>query len=282
MRGDLVYEKNRSVFVVSDYCDSIPAFEEAVRSINVEELKKIILNENERYVVLAAKRLKPEHLLRTCSVERQVAELLLQLNLQDLCRAIQESLTPPYLFKRLSALLLERVTGMGEAARYRALIEYLTRRPCRKPGCELERIVAFALEVLGFEVCVNNKREAKHGGDVEVDVWAERIIAGSKFAIYVSCKNAKVGRRDIENEVGRILSLLEEPTLKVVVAAEFTEPARAAARASGIIPIEVGEKASLENAGKVYELLRNKFATLFMPSVEAILQESMRPFPRLY
>jgi D-alanyl-D-alanine carboxypeptidase len=33
---------------------------------------------------------------------------------------------------------------------------------------------------------------------------------------------------------------------KIVVAAEFTEPAKAAAKASGIIPIEVGEKVSLE------------------------------------
>lgn len=258
------------------------ALEEAVRSIDVEELKKTILNENERYVVLAVERLTPEHILRACSVEQQaIAELLLQLNLRDLCRAIQESLTPPYLFERLSALLLERVAGGREAARYRALAEYFRRRPCRKLGCELERIVAFVLEEFGFKVRMNEEKDAKHG-KVEVDVWAECNVAGSKLVIYVSCKNTKVRKPDIENEVGRILSLLEEPTLKVVVAAKFTKPAKAAARASGIIPIEVGEKVSLENSGKVYELLHNKFAALFMPGVEAIFQESMRPFPRLY
>jgi predicted RecB family endonuclease len=288
MRGDWVYEENRSVFVLGDYCDLIPAFEEAVRSIDVEELKKTILNENERYVVLAVERLTPEHILRACSVEQQaIAELLPQLNLRDLCRAIQESLTPPYLFERLSTLLLERVAGGREAARYRALAEHFRRRPCRKLGCELERIVAFVLEEFGFEVCMNSERKAKHGGSVEVDVWAEYNVAGSKFVIYVSCKNTKVRKPDIENEVGRILSLLEEPTLKVIVAAKFTKPAKAAARASGIIPIEVGEKVSLENIDKaymVYKLLRNEFE-LFMPEeavLEAVLRESVWPFLCLY
>jgi hypothetical protein len=53
------------------------------------------------------------------------------------------------------------------------------------------------------------------------------------------------------------------------------EPAKAAAKASGIISTEVSEKVSLENAGKVYKLLRNEFVSLFMPSVEAVLRESV-------
>jgi hypothetical protein len=142
-------------------------------------------------------------------------------------------------------------------------------RPARfdiKPSKEiLEGIIASVFEDLGFIISTNVKREARRGSPIEVDVWAWKTVAGTRFSVYVSCKNwdKPIDRQVIDEEIGRIHNLRELPQLKVIIAKEATSPAKKAAEADGFIIIELGKKAEADNAKVIYELVYKVFNELF-------------------
>ena len=117
----------------------------------------------------------------------------------------------------------------------------------------LEALVATALENLGFRVNIDEKTKANGGVDVEADVWATRGV----LKVYVSCKNhsQKVGIDVIANEVGRVMQMLEAPTVKIIVASEFTEQAKKLAERNGFVPIELGFKVDEKNIIKAYNII---------------------------
>lgn len=132
----------------------------------------------------------------------------------------------------------------------------------------LEGIVASVLKDLGFEVSTNVKKETRMGNPIEVDVWAQKKVAGSKFSIYVSCKNwnGSIGRSVINEEIGRVLNLKELPQLKIIIAKELERPARETAEANGFLIIELGIKTETRNAREIYEFLYRTFIKLFSSS----------------
>jgi hypothetical protein len=145
-----------------------------------------------------------------------------------------------------------------------------------KPSREiLEGIVASVLEDLGFDVFTNVKKMSRGGGFIEVDVWAQKMVAGTRFSIYVSCKNwnKALDRPSIDEETGRTLNLVEWPQLKVIVAKELTEPARETAKADGFITIELGKRAEAENAREIYELIYRALNELFTSIAPPRLRE---------
>jgi len=117
----------------------------------------------------------------------------------------------------------------------------------------LEGVVATALDNLGFKVSVDEKMRTYSGIDIEVDVWAVK----TPFKIYVSCKNynGKLGSDIISNEIGRVMQLVETPTIKIIVASEFTDQARKVAVKNGFIPIELGFKVNENNVIKAYNVI---------------------------
>jgi len=135
-----------------------------------------------------------------------------------------------------------------------------------KPTKEvLEGIVAEALKSLGFAVRTNVKLPAK-GGDVEVDVWAFKNVGGAQFRVYASCKNwdKDVDRAIVDQEFGRVLQLYQLPHLRIFVAKGLTEPARKTAFDDGFFVIELGEKASTENAREIYDIVYGKLKEMFI------------------
>jgi hypothetical protein len=135
-----------------------------------------------------------------------------------------------------------------------------------KPSREvLEGIVAEALKSLGFTVQTNVKIPAK-GGDIEVDVWGVKSIGGAQFRVYVSCKNwdKDVDRTVVDHEFGRVLQLYQLPHLRILVVKSLTEPARKAAFDNGFFVIELGEKATAENAQEIYSIVYNKLKEIFI------------------
>jgi hypothetical protein len=135
-----------------------------------------------------------------------------------------------------------------------------------KPSREiLEGIISAVFEDLGFKVSTNVSKEPRRGSPIEVDVWAERIVSGMRFSVYVSCKNwnTAIDRPVIDEENGRVMNLRDLPQLKAIVAKELTKPAKETAEADGFIVIELGNKAEAENAVQIYELVYRTFNELF-------------------
>jgi hypothetical protein len=130
----------------------------------------------------------------------------------------------------------------------------------------LEDVIASILEALSFTVKVDHRIVSRAGTEVEVDVWAEKVVGDMRFAVYASCKNwdrpVEVGV--IREEFGRILQLPFIPHVRVIVAPSFTESAKKEAYADGFIAIEIGEKATEENLEKMYQRVYDKLNKLFI------------------
>jgi hypothetical protein len=136
-----------------------------------------------------------------------------------------------------------------------------------KPSREvLEGIVAEALKNLGFSVVQTNVKLPAKGGDIEVDVWGVKAVSGAQFRVYVSCKNwdRDVDRQVVDQEFGRVLQLYQLPHLRILVVKSLTEPARKAAFDDGFFVIELGEKASVENAQEIYSIIYSKLKEIFI------------------
>jgi hypothetical protein len=118
-------------------------------------------------------------------------------------------------------------------------------------------------------------REARKGSPVEVDVWAWKKVAGTRFSVYVSCKNwnRMIDRQVINNEIGRVHNLRELPQLKVIIAKEANSPAKETAEADGFVIIELGKKAEAENAREIYELVYGVLNELFTSIAPPRLRE---------
>jgi hypothetical protein len=135
-----------------------------------------------------------------------------------------------------------------------------------KPSREvLEGIVAEALRGLGFAAQTNVRLPAK-GGDIEVDVWAVKNVGGAQFRVYVSCKNwdRDVDRQVVDQEFGRVLQLYQLPHLRVLVVRSLAEPARKAVFDDEFFVVELGERASAENAQEVYRVVYGKLKEIFI------------------
>jgi hypothetical protein len=145
-----------------------------------------------------------------------------------------------------------------------------------KPSREvLEGIVASVLEDLGFKAFTNVRKEPRRGSPIEVDVWAQRIVANTRFSVYVSCRNwdKAIDRSVVDEETGRVLNLRELPQLKVIIAKELTSPAREAAEADGFLVIELGRKAEADTAREIYELVYKALSELFFSIAPPRLRE---------
>jgi hypothetical protein len=139
----------------------------------------------------------------------------------------------------------------------------------------LEDVVSSVLEALGFTVKVDYKIVSRAGTEVEVDVWAEKVVGDMRFVVYASCKNwdrpVEVGV--VREEFGRILQLPFIPHVRVIVAPSFTESAKKEAYADGFIVIETGEKATEENLEKIYQRVYDKLNKLFIGVAPKWMQE---------
>jgi hypothetical protein len=160
--------------------------------------------------------------------------------------------------------------GVREIKAIEAGVEEVKAAPSRFAGVRpsrevLEGIVAEALKSLGFNVQTNVKLPAK-GGDIEVDVWGVKGVGGAQFRVYVSCKNwdKDVDRTVVDQEFGRVLQLYQLPHLRILVAKSLTEPAKKAAFDDGFFVVELGEKASTENAQEIYDIVYSKLKEIFM------------------
>jgi len=111
-----------------------------------------------------------------------------------------------------------------------------------------------------------NVRLPAKGGDVEVDVWAVKNVRGAQFRVYVSCKNwdKDVDRTVVDQEFGRVLQLYQLPHLRILVAKGLTEHARKAAFDDGFFVVELGERASSENAQEIYDAVRERLKEIFI------------------
>jgi hypothetical protein len=137
----------------------------------------------------------------------------------------------------------------------------------------LETIVTKVFESFGFKVQVNALLPAR-GGYVEVDIWASKKIGNALFTVYVSCKNwdRDVDRHVLDHEFGRILQLYQLPHLRILVVKSMSDPARKLALDNGFIVIELGEKATSQNAQEVYSTIYNKLKEVFLGLASTILQ----------
>ncbi|MCC6016714.1 MAG: restriction endonuclease [Desulfurococcaceae archaeon] len=137
----------------------------------------------------------------------------------------------------------------------------------------LETIVTKVFESFGFKVQVNALLPAR-GGYVEVDIWASKKIGNALFTVYVSCKNwdRDVDRHVLDHEFGRILQLYQLPHLRILVVKSLSDPARKLALDNGFIVIELGEKATSQNAQEVYNIVYNKLKETFLGLALPILQ----------
>ncbi|MHA1593530.1 MAG: restriction endonuclease [Candidatus Baldrarchaeia archaeon] len=152
---------------------------------------------------------------------------------------------------------------------------------------KLEEIVRDVLVYLGFSARTNERLRSRGGGEIEVDVWADKRISGTKFYVYASCKywNKDVDRRTIDEEFGRTLQLINIPHLKIFIAKRLTEPAKSTALADGFIVIELGEKASMENPEEIYNIIYSHLRELFVgiapPELQRIAREAKEISERL-
>jgi len=151
-------------------------------------------------------------------------------------------------------------------------VQVIKRFSARDP---LEDVVASVLESLGFSVKVDHRIVSRAGTEVEVDVWAEKVVGDMRFAIYASCKNwdRPVDVGVVREEFGRILQLPFIPHVRVIVAPLFTESAKKEAYADGFVVIETGEKTTEENMEKVYQRVYEKLNKLFIGVAPKWMQE---------
>jgi len=91
---------------------------------------------------------------------------------------------------------------------------------------------------------------------VEVDVWAEKRVGGTRFKIHVLCKNwdRDVDESVVDEEFGRVFNLQEVPRSRIPVVKSMSRPAKEVAEANGFFVIEVGVKAARANANEIYKL----------------------------
>jgi hypothetical protein len=84
--------------------------------------------------------------------------------------------------------------------------------------------------------------------------------------VYVSCKNwdKDVDRTIIDHELGKVLQLHPLLYLRILVVKSLTEPARKVAFDNGFFVIELGEKATAENAQEIYSIVYNKLKEIFI------------------
>jgi hypothetical protein len=160
----------------------------------------------------------------------------------------------------------EEVSVEKQVARVREAKVVPSRFVGVKPSREiLEGIVAEALKNLGFTVQTDVRLPAK-GGDIEVDVWATKNVGAAQFRVYVSCRNwdRDIDRTFVDHEFGRVLQLNQLPHLRILVVKSLTEPARKAAFDDGFFVIELGEKATTENAQEIYDIVYNKLKEIFI------------------
>jgi hypothetical protein len=138
----------------------------------------------------------------------------------------------------------------------------------------LEDVVAEALESLGFNVRVDLRVQGR-AGEVEVDVWGEKLVGDTRFAVYASCKNwdNPVDVGTVREEFGRVLQMMLIPHARILVAPYFTDPARREAVADGFMVVEVGEKAHDGNVDKIYSRVYYKLDRLFTGVAPRRLQE---------
>jgi len=151
----------------------------------------------------------------------------------------------------------------------------------------LEGIVKDVLEDLGFKVETNKKLDARGGGKMEVDVWGMKLIKNTGFYFYASCKNwdREIDRSVIDEEFGRTLQLVQTPHLKTFIAKRLTDPARQTALADGFFIIELGEKATTNNARELYEIIYKHLRELFIgiapPELQKLAKEAREISERL-
>lgn len=148
-------------------------------------------------------------------------------------------------------------------------------QPARRRAKDLlEDVVAEALESLGFNVRVDLRVQGR-AGEVEVDVWGEKLVGDTRFAVYASCKNwdSPVDVSVVREELGRILQMTVIPHVRILVAPSFTDSARREAVADGFMVVEVGEKAHDGNVDKIYSRVYYKLDKLFTGVAPRRLQE---------
>jgi hypothetical protein len=68
----------------------------------------------------------------------------------------------------------------------------------------------------------------------------------------------------VNHEFGRALQLIQVPHLRVLVVKSLTEPAIRAAFDDGFFVIELGEKATADNAQEVYEVVHRRLNEIFV------------------
>ncbi|ADB57523.1 hypothetical protein [Archaeoglobus profundus] len=95
----------------------------------------------------------------------------------------------------------------------------------------------------------------------------------------------KIDRSTIDEEFGRTQHLIQIPHLKIFVAKRLTDPARQTALADGFIVIELGEKASTNNAREIYEIIYKHLRELFIgiapPELQKFAKETREISERL-
>jgi hypothetical protein len=151
----------------------------------------------------------------------------------------------------------------------------LSSQPARRRAKDLlEDVVAEALESLGFNVRVDLRVQGR-AGEVEVDVWGEKLVEDTRFAVSASCKNwdSPVDVSVVREELGRILQMTVIPHVRILVAPSFTDSARREAVADGFMVVEVGEKAHEGNIDKIYSRVYYKLDKLFTGVAPRRLQE---------
>ena len=97
---------------------------------------------------------------------------------------------------------------------------------------------------------------------MEVDVWAEKRVGGTRFKIHVLCKNwdRDVDESVVDEEFGRVFNLQEVPRSRIPVVKSMSRPAKEVAEADGLFVIEIGEKAARANANEIYKLVYKKLS----------------------
>ncbi|MCL7384588.1 MAG: restriction endonuclease [Thaumarchaeota archaeon] len=169
----------------------------------------------------------------------------------------------PCLSSEIIELITKSISEMESFSLPPPRLEHFEVEPSREV---LEGIVASVFKDLGFEVSTNVKKETRRGNPIEVDVWAQKEVIGSRFSIYVSCKNQPIDRSVINEEIGRVLNLRELPQLKVIISEKLWRSAREMAEANGFLIIELKRKAETKNARDIYEFLYRTFIKLFSSS----------------
>jgi len=129
----------------------------------------------------------------------------------------------------------------------------------------LEAVAAAVLQDLGFETKVDEYIDTNYGGKKEVDVWAQKNVLNIKFKVYVSCKNydGNVDSSIVEQEIGRVDQLVEAPSIKFIVASQFSEQARKATISNEFIPIQIGFKVNKDNINEILEAYKRIYRIMY-------------------